>query len=260
MGSFALVRAIAHANRQTEPGHKAAGAGGVLAALARDGMPALLDAEAHPPVRSVDSPVGDVAEVAAPAGEISRRREIALDVIWRSRQDGLPFSFLAFDGEYGHLPWLPGELDSAGETFLAEIHRDLAVYLDDPTPVLANGRSSQVRASLRLRTRAAPTSATAWMSVQPTSQWRRLAISDGRKNKVRADYLAQRVWVWDGKSPLVSRWHLLVCRQVDGEWLRFCLSNAEPDASVCHLAKILERAFLSRDSSTTPRARSAWHW
>lgn len=259
MGSFALVRAIAHANRQTEPGHKAAG--GMLAALARDGMPALLDAELHPlPVRSVDTPVGDVAEVAAPAGEISRRREIALEVVRRSRQDGLPFSFLAFDGDYGQLPWLPGELDSAGETFLAEIHRDLAVYLDDPTPALSDGRSSKVRASLRLRNRAAPTSVAAWMSVQPTSQWRRLSISDGRKNEVKADYLAQRVWVWDGKSPLVRHWYVLACRPIDGEWLRFCLSNAEAEASVCHLAKILEGASSSRDSSRAPRARSAWHW
>lgn len=38
------------------------------------------------------------------------------------RREGLRFFYTAFDGGYGHLPWLLTALDDEGELFLAEVH------------------------------------------------------------------------------------------------------------------------------------------
>ena len=68
------------------------------------------------------------------------------------------------------------------------------------------------------------------MAAQQAAQWRRLSIGGGEKGEVIADYLTQRVWVWDGKSPSAYRWHLLLRREINGTTLKFCLSNiAEAD-------------------------------
>ncbi|MCU0736233.1 MAG: transposase [Methylotetracoccus sp.] len=78
--------------------------------------------------------------------------EIALDMVMRLRREGLHFSFAAFDGGYGHLPWLRGELDGEGETFFAEAHSDQAIYLQDPAPVVLARRSPKGRVDRRQRT------------------------------------------------------------------------------------------------------------
>lgn len=212
-----------------------------------------------------ESERGDLAGVAreAPAA-ISRQREIALALLRRSRHDGLPFAFVACDGGYGHLPWLLRELDGAGATFVAEMHADQAIFLDDPLPQVAaeaTARSAMVRASLRLRSRTTGTSAIAWMSACPAAQWCRLSISDGGKRKLRADYLTQRVWVWDGKSASADYWQLLLRRDMDGQTLSFCMTNAQPGASLRELAEMLARALASRGApARRPRARTVWQW
>ena len=269
MGSFALVRAITHAESDTVAANQAATGGADRAVLARKSVVALLDS-ALPLLPTLSTAVPclkvaedtEVAKVAVATQELSRRREIARDVVRRARRDGYLFSFLAFDGTCGHLPWLPSELDSAGETFLLEIHPDRAVYFDEPSPVVADERTPLVRASLRLREKAAPTSVIAWMSAQPTSAWRRLLITGGenRKRKLRADYLIQRVWVWDGRSASADNWHLLVRREMNGETLNFCLSNAPPGASLRHLAEMQEHAISSRAPARAKKARTTWLW
>ncbi len=259
MSSLASVPAISYGeSTATVAGNEAAAAG--LAALAGKSVVALLDSEL-PPLPTWSTAISCL-EVAVATQEVGRRRAIAFDVARRSRRDGYLFSFLAFDGAYGHLPWLPGELDSAGETFLVEIHPDRAVYFDEPQPGVSDGRSPWVRASLRLREKLAPTSVIAWMSAQSTADWRRLLITgaENRKRKLRADYLTRRIWIWDGKSASADHWHLLVRREMDGETLSFCLSNARPDASLRQLAEMQERAISSRAPARVQKARTTWLW
>jgi|JI9StandDraft_1071089.scaffolds.fasta_scaffold10558_4 hypothetical protein len=261
MGSCARVRTVTNANSQTTVGTEL-GEGRPVAALARDGMAALVEEKSHPPpVWRVDTHARDVAEVAAQTREISRRCEIALDVVRHSRQDGLPFSFLTFDGEYWHLPWLPRELDSAGETFLVEIHAERAVYLDDPKRVAPEDPSTPLRVVLRMRNKVIPTSVAAWAAYQPKTEWHRLMIAHtgSPSYKVRADYLTRRVWVADSESGSLDHWHLLVRRDIH-ERPKFCLSNAWPDTALRDLAEMQARAMSSRTLSKTQKARAAWHW
>ena len=188
----------------------------------------------------------------------------------RLRREGLHFSFVGFDGGYGHLPWLLRELDGEGERFFAEVHSDQAIYLQDPAPTVAARRSSKCRAPRRPQTAAEPIMVTNWAAVQPASAWRRLSFRDGEKGEVMADYLTQRVWVWDGKAPSASRWHLLVRREIDGTTLKFGLSNAKPGASLRRLAQMqgarhfVEQSFREAKSACgmaeyQVRRWQAWH-
>ena len=43
----------------------------------------------------------------------------------------------------------------------------------------------------------------------------------GGEGEVVADYLKQRVWLWDGSEQRVRCWHLLAHREIDGSKLMF---------------------------------------
>ena len=64
----------------------------------------------------------------------------------------------------------------------------------------------------------------------------------GEKDEVVADYLKQRVWLWDGAEQRTHCWHLLVRREIDSSKRKFCLSNAKPEASLV-ARHFVERAF-----------------
>jgi SRSO17 transposase len=124
---------------------------GVFAAVTRDGVASVVDADLHlPETWTKDTTRCEAVGVPEEAQIFHTKGEIALDMVMRLRPEGLHFSFVAFDGGYGHLPWLLGELDGEGEIFFAEVHSDQAIYLQDPTPAVAARRSAKGRVPRRL--------------------------------------------------------------------------------------------------------------
>ena len=195
---------------------------------------------------------------------------MALAMIHRLRREGLHFAYTVFDAGYGHLPWLLRALEDERETFLAEVHSDQAIYLSDPVPAEPDRQSLRGKSPVRLQPRMAPLTVTDWALAQPPSRWRRLSVREGEKGEVVADYLKQRVWLWDGAEQRARCWHLLVRREVGGEKLKFCLSNAKPEANLRRLAEMqaarhfVERAFEDAKGACgmadyQVRGFAAWH-
>ena len=243
---------------------------GVFAAVARDGVAALVEGELYVPEKWFAEPER-CRDVGIPEDiEFRTKGEMALTMIHRLRREGLHFAYTAFDAGYGHLPWLLRELEGDGEIFLAEVHSDQTIYLADPAPALPERQSAKGRAPRRLQAQAASLTVMAWAAAQPPSRWRRLSVREGEKGEVIADYLTQRVWLWDGEEARARCWHLLVRREIDGSKLKFCLSNAKPKASLRRLAEMqaarhfVERAFEDAKGACgmadyQVRGWQAWH-
>jgi len=222
---------------------------GVFGAITCDNVAALVDQELYLPeewtrddVRCQEAGIPEDARIFRTKGEI------AYAMIKRARRAGLQFAYSAFDGGYGHLPWLLRDLDDEGEVFLAEMHSDQAIYLDDPAPAMPERcPAKKGRAPTRLVTQASCETVSDWAKRQPASAWRRLSVRHGEKGEVIAEYLKTRVFVWDEKAPQARHWHLLVRRELDGSKLKFCLSNAKAKVSLRHLATMqAARHFVER--------------
>lgn len=243
---------------------------GVFAAVTRDRLAALVDGELFVPESWFDDPER-CREAGMPEGlEFRTKGEMALDMIYRLRREGLHFAYTAFDAGYGHLPWLLRALDDGQEIFLAEVHSDQTIYLTDPAPAVPQRQSTKGKAPSRLQAQVAPLTVTTWADAQPASRWRRLAVREGEKGDVVADYLTGRVWLWDGVEKRARCWHLLVRREIDGSKLKFCLSNTKPAASLRRLAEMqtarhfVERAFEDAKGACgmagyQVRGWQAWH-
>lgn len=243
---------------------------GVFAAVAKEGVAALVEGELFVPERWIDDPAR-CRDAGMPEGmEFRTKGAMALDMVHRLRQEGLHFSYTVFDAGYGHLPWLLRALDDGRETFLAEAHANQVVYQSDPAPAAPPRQAVKGKAPSRLQAQQAPLTVTAWAAAQAASRWRRLAVREGEKGLVVADYLTGRVWLWDGAEKRARCWHLLVRREVDGAKLKFCLSNAKPAASLRRLAEMqaarhfVERAFEDAKGACgmadyQVRGWQAWH-
>ena len=243
---------------------------GVFAAMARGGVAALVEGELYVPEEWFAEPQR-CRDAGMPEDiEFRTKGEMALSMIHRLRSEGLRFAYTAFDAGYGHLPWLLRELEGDGEVFLAEVHSDQAIYLCNPAPAVPERQSAKGRAPRSLQAQTDSLTVTAWAAAQPPSRWRRLSVREGEKGEVIADYLTQRVWLWDGEEARARCWHLLVRREIDGSKLKFCLSNAKPRASLRRLAEMqaarhfVERAFEDAKGACgmadyQVRGWQAWH-
>lgn len=243
---------------------------GVFAAVVRDRVAALVEGELYVPEEWFDDPAR-CKDAGIPEGmEFRTKGAMALAMIHRLRREGLRFAYTAFDAGYGHLPWLLRALEDEGETFLAEVHSDQAIHLADPAPAVPARQSAKGKAPCRLQAQTAPLTVTAWATAQPVSRWRRLTVREGEKGDVVADYLTERVWLWDGAERRARCWHLLVRREIGGSKLKFCLSNAKPAASLRRLAEMqgarhfVERAFEDAKGACgmaqyQVRGWQAWH-
>jgi len=243
---------------------------GVFAALVRDRACALVDGELFVPEHWFDDRARCRAAGMPEELAFRTKGEIALALLLRLRRDGLHYSHVVFDAGYGHLPWLLNDLDDEGETFLAEIHADQGIYLENPLPTLPVRTSPRGKAPTTLRAQTPAQTVTDWACAQPASAWRRLSVRSGEKGDVVAEYLTRRVFVWDGKAPQARRWHLLVRREIGGKKLKFCFANAKPQASLRRLASMqadrhfVERAFEDAKSTCgmadyQARGWQAWH-
>ena len=73
-----------------------------------------------------------------------------------------------------------------------------------------------------------------------------------------ADYLTQRVWIWDGEVPSASRWQLLGRREIDETKLKFGLSNAKASASLHRLTETQGARHFVEPSFRAAKAPAAW--
>jgi SRSO17 transposase len=229
---------------------------GVFGALTCGGVAALVDEQLYLPEQwTKDASRCEQAGIPEDAREFRTKGEIAFEMVMRARRAGLRFAYSVLDGGYGHLPWLLQQLEDEGEIFLAEVHSDQRIYLEDPAPSVPARRSRKGHAPSRLATDITPEAVSEWAARQPAARWRRLSMREGEKGEVIAEYLRTRVFVWDGKALRARHWHLLVRRELDGSELKFCLSNAKPEASLRHLATMqasrhyVERAFQDAKSN-----------
>jgi SRSO17 transposase len=243
---------------------------GVFAAVTRDGVSALVDGELYLTEDWVADAVRCEAAGVPEGTEFRTKGEMALAMIHRLRREGLRFAYTAFDGGYGHLPWLLTALDDEREVFLAEVHSNQTIYLADPCPMIPERRAKKGKAPSSPIAQTEPLMACHWAAHKPASAWRRMAMRDGEKGTVIAEYLTHRVWLWDGIAPKARCWHLLVRRELNGSKLKCCLSNAKPNASLRQLSLMqgarhfVERAFEEAKgccgmADYQVRGWQAWH-
>ncbi|MCH9699327.1 MAG: hypothetical protein K0U68_14595, partial [Gammaproteobacteria bacterium] len=115
-------------------------------------------------------------------------------------------------------------MDAQGCRFVADVHCDQHIYLDDPKPVIPK-TTGRGRRPKHLQAQSESLRVDSWAAGQPEEHWQRLTLRDGEKGALTADYLQTTVWVWDGREDHAHCWHLLVRREIGASTpSHYCLS------------------------------------
>ena len=166
-----------------------------------------------------------------------KKSEQALDMINQARINGIRFNWVGVDGGYGKEPDFLRGLDSIDEIFVADVHKDQRIYLEDPKPTIPEPKSKQGRKPTKLKAQTDPIRVDEWAARQPEDAWQMIPIRESTQGTLYAYILHQRVWVWDGAEQEAHCWHLIVRREINSpEEIKYSLSNAPDETSIERLA------------------------
>lgn len=244
---------------------------GVFATLCRGDLASLVDARLYLP-KAWTEDVERCRKAAIPEDHRDHRSksELALELVKTARRRGLRFGYVAVDGGYGKEPAFLRELETLGERFIADVHCDQTIYLQDPDPKIP-AWSGRGKPPIHRKAQCPALRVDRWAAEQPPEAWQRLTLREGEQGALRAEYLHTRVWVWDGTEAQARRWHLLVRREVGAtEISHYCLSNAPAHTPWPELARaqaqryFIEHSFREAKSECgladyQVRRWDAWH-
>ncbi len=245
---------------------------GVFAVLGRDKYATATDYRLYLPKVWVDDP--DRCRKAKVSEEhivFKTKHELALEMVVNARVNGVRFNWVGCDGLYGKAPWFLRELNNMGETFVADVHCDQRIYLEDPEPYVPDRQSNRGRKPEKLKARTKAIRVDKWLAEQPDDAWQRVEIRDSSKGILLVDALRQRVWGWDNQESDAQQWELIVRREVNApEKIKYSLTNAPEDTDLQRLMYMqaqrywVERSFQDGKSQCgmgeyQARGWFAWH-
>jgi SRSO17 transposase len=240
---------------------------GVFGAIGRGDRVCLVDARLYLPQEcACDSSRCDEANIPKAEQVYRTKLELAQEVISNARRTALCFEWIGMDGLYGQSFALLQTLHGQGEIFMADIHADRHIYLNDPKPFLP-GPKARGRKPLHYQSRAKAIEVRKWLKKQPTAAWQQETLRNTTKGELVVEILHRRVWLWDKKSPTAQCWHLIVRREVNSPGtVKYSLSNAPGATSATKLAQMqaqrfwIERAFQDAKSHIGMAQYQARKW
>jgi SRSO17 transposase len=244
----------------------------VFAALAQGSSSTLIDTRLYLPKEWVDDRKRCLA-AGVPVSEVlpKSKADLAFEMVMQARHNGVRFSWVGTDGGYGKDPAFLRRLAEYGEVFVAEVHRDQQIYLDDPGPCLPERKTSKGRTPTRLEAYSDSQRVDAWAQTQPPELWQTVTVRASTQGELRVEALYRRVWLWDGKEAKARLWHLVATREMgSSDKVKYALSNASAETSLARLVQMqrhrfwIERSFEDGKSESgladyQVRGWRAWH-
>ncbi|MDP2106187.1 MAG: IS701 family transposase, partial [Desulfobulbaceae bacterium] len=105
---------------------------GVFASLVRGSSVAIIDERLYLPEEWTDDPERCRKAGVPGAVTFKTKSQLALELIRHARSQGIRFAWLGVDGGYGKEPDFLSSLDAESEQFVADVHKDQVIYLEDP--------------------------------------------------------------------------------------------------------------------------------
>jgi SRSO17 transposase len=102
---------------------------------------------------------------------LKSKADLAFEMVVHARQIGVRFSWVGVDGGYGKDPAFLRRLEDHGEVFVAQVHRDQQIYLEDPDPCVPERKGSTGRPRTQLQAQSAGQRVDEWVAAQPAELW-----------------------------------------------------------------------------------------
>lgn len=244
----------------------------VFGALANDRFVSPVDVRLYLPEEwTRDRKRCDKAGIPKDQRKFHTKIELALQIVEHARENHLDFGWTGADAGYGKGPGFCIALSKMAETFVVDIHSDFFVYLEDPCPYIPEKTSKNGRSFKNYRSDSESKGVGEIVSSIPQSEWTVLSLRDTTRGELKVHAWMQPVYIWDGKSPEIYRWHLIATKTLDkNSDIKISISNAPEGTTLKRLAWMqrqrywVERTFEDAKSECgmadyQVRKWSSWH-
>ena len=230
----------------------------VFACLAQGQSSTLIDARLYLPREWTNDPARcEKAGVPKQEAVFKSKADLALEMVLRARENGVRFHWVGVDGGYGKEPSFLRRLAGQGEVFVAEVHKDQQVYLEDPAPRLPEKKSSRGRTPTRLEAQTASLRVDEWVAAQPEESWQKVTVRHSTKGQIRVEALHARLWLWNGEEEQAPHWHFVATREVGSrKTIKYMLSNASEETSLKRLVQMQRQRFWIERSFEDAKSES----
>jgi SRSO17 transposase len=178
------------------------------------------------------------------------KADLALEMILHARDNGVDFAWVGMDSFYGNQPWLLDRLDAEGIEYIADIHCDTMVWIDQPKIGIPEKKPGRGRKPTGVRVLEGEPQAISVEDIAkqlPQSEWKRSYVRDADRGELWTDIAILKVYPRvDG---LPGRLQHLILRRDDSNNIKYQLSNAPLETGLARLAQMshsrywIERAF-----------------
>lgn len=149
---------------------------GVFGAIGKGDRVCLVDARLYLPKKwTCDAARCEEADIPKCEQVHRTKLELAQEIIRHARHTGLRFEWIGMDGLYGQSLALLQTLQEQGEVFMADIHADRHIYLNDPKPFLPDAKGHGHKPQ-HCHSRAQPIEVRKWLKQQPAAAWRKKTL------------------------------------------------------------------------------------
>jgi SRSO17 transposase len=198
---------------------------GVYASLCRGTAVGLINARLFLPEEwTKDAARCSKAGIPLQERKFKTKIELALEMVAEALANNIHFGWVNADGLYGQSYDFCKTLEDWGCHFVVDVHKNQQIYLEDPCPALPPARIMG-RPYKRRKPAQAATTAEMYRQTLCLSDYTQVQIRKGTKGWITGDIHKVTVWVWNGKEAHARKRTLIIRQGVQGESLKYCLSN-----------------------------------
>ena len=215
---------------------------GVFSALCNQGYATLVDARLYLPEKWTDDPKRCL-KAGIPYERIKHKskEELALELVLDARRLNVRYGWIGADAGYGKGLDFPIKLDSMGEPFVIDVHKDQAIFLEAIEPKIPDCKGKK---PTKYQVEAKPVRVHKWVSQQPSSALQKVKIRESTKGYLTYEILTHRVWLRRKGDSQAYCWHLIVRRNPETQSdYTYSLSNAPEKTGTKRLAYMQSQRF-----------------
>lgn len=227
---------------------------GVFLALTNDGYQTWIDGELYlPEAWFTAKNAAKRRRIGIPEERVfATKLELALKMVRRVHENGVPFEAVDCDSLYGRKGWFRDQLDHLDIEYYADIPDNTRVYLEKPLvhyPLTKQGKPAKNPEIVGI-----PYLAKEFVAHSST-EWRTFVLRPCERGILKADFARRRVWTVDADGTLRQEWLLI---RKDRVKVTYSLSNAHENSSFLTMAQRKSQRYFIERSNQDAKSELGW--
>jgi SRSO17 transposase len=227
---------------------------GVFLALTNNGYQTWIDGELFVPEHWFsDAYAAQRQRLGLPKERVfATKLELAVHLVQRLQERGIPFEAVDCDTLYGRKGWLRDQLHQLGVEYYADVPQTTRVYLDRPLvdfPLTKRGKPAK---QPQITGIAYPVNE---LADHTQTDWHTIVLRPSERGMLQADFARRRIWTVDSDGTLRQEWLLM---RRDRHQLTYSLSNAPTTIPLLSMAQRKSQRFFIERANQEAKSDLGW--